>query len=306
MLGNRRSKCLLGILSIIIVISSAEHIAAQTSAPTAAPAASPTPSPTPSSSPSPKTNIFKNILRDQKAIWTSPAHVHGNDAPWLVMLGVTTGGFLATDRATGDDMATHTGQLNASRIISYAGSAYGVSLGAGSFYLIGLATHNQRARETGVLSAEAIVDSGIVVTALKEITQRGRPLSGKDRSKFFTGGSSFPSGHSIEVWSIATVVASEYHDHLAVQIAAYGVASAVGVARFTGLNHYLSDVLVGSAMGYGICRYVYHAHHRDNSKSSGGGDEEEETVLRSKRLPAIAPMYNRRAHDYGVGLAWSF
>jgi hypothetical protein len=41
---------------------------------------------------------------------------------------------------------------------------------------------------------EAIIDSGIVVTALKEITQRARPLTGKDRSKFFAGGSSFPSG----------------------------------------------------------------------------------------------------------------
>jgi membrane-associated phospholipid phosphatase len=268
--------------------------------------ASPTPSPTPSSSPSLERSFFKNILRDQKAIWTSPAHVHGNDAPWLVMLGVTTGGFLATDRATGDDMATHTGQLDASRIISYAGSAYGVSAAAGSFYLIGRATHNERARETGILAAEAIIDSGIVVTALKEITQRARPLSGKDRSKFFVGGSSFPSGHSIEAWSVATVVANEYHDHLAVQIAAYGIASAVGVSRFTGLNHYLSDVLVGSAMGYGIGRYIYRAHHRGGSKSSGGDDEEDETLSRSKHLPAIAPMYDRRAHDYGVALAWSF
>jgi hypothetical protein len=268
--------------------------------------ASPTPSPQPSSSPSLEKNFFKNILRDQKAIWTSPAHVHGHDAPWLFMLGMTAGGFMATDRATGDDMATHTGQLDASRIISYAGSIYGVSAAAGSFYLIGRATHNERARETGILATEAIIDSGIVVTALKEITQRARPLTGKDRSKFFVGGNSFPSGHSIEAWSVATVVAHEYHGQLGVQIAAYGIASAVSVSRFTGLHHYLSDILVGSAMGYGIGRYVYHAHHRDNSKSSGGDHEEDETFSRSKRLPVIAPMYNRRAHDYGVALAWSF
>jgi hypothetical protein len=221
------------------------------------------------------------------------------------MLGVTSGGFFATDRETGDSVAKHTGQLDASRIISYAGSIYGVSAGAASFYLIGRTTHNQRARETGILSAEAIIDSGIVVTVLKEITQRARPLTGKDRSKFFVGGSSFPSGHSIEAWSVATVVAHEYHDQLAVQIAAYGIASAVSVSRFTGLHHYLSDVLVGSAMGYGVGRYVYHAHNR-HSKSSGGDDEEDETFTRSKRLPAIAPMYDRRAHDYGLALAWVF
>jgi membrane-associated phospholipid phosphatase len=297
MRSNRLSLCHFGI-AVFAVLFLGGGAPAQT--------VSPTPTPTPSSQPSLERDFFKNILRDQKAIWTSPAHVHGNDAPWLFMLGMTTGGFMATDRATGDDMATHTGQLDASRIISYAGSIYGVSAAAGSFYLIGRATHNQRARETGILATEAIIDSGIVVTALKEITQRARPLTGKDRSKFFVGGSSFPSGHSIEAWSVATVVANEYHDQPAVQIAAYGIASAVSVSRFTGLHHYLSDVLVGSAMGYGIGRYVYHAHHRRSATSPGGDEEEDETFSRSKRLPAIAPMYNRNAHDYGVALAWSF
>ena len=295
MRSNRISICRFSMVLCVVLISSA-GARAQT--------ASPTPSPKPSPSTSLEKDFFKNILRDQKAIWTSPAHIHGNDVPWLVTLGVATGGFIATDRGTGDDMATHTGQLDASRIISYAGSIYGVSAEAASFYLIGRAAHNQRARETGILSAEAIVDSGIVVTALKEITQRARPLTGKDRSKFFVGGSSFPSGHSIEAWSVATVVAHEYHDRLAVQIAAYGVASAVSVSRFTGLHHYLSDVLVGSAMGYGIGRYVYHAHHRE-SPYAGGGDQEE-SFSRSKRMPAIEPLYSRRIHTYGVGLSWSF
>ena len=302
MLSNRRSKCLLGMLSLMIALLSADRIVAQSLSPAASRTASSQASP----SPSLEKDFFKNILRDQKAIWTSPAHLHGHDAPWLFMLGMTAGGFIATDRATGDDMATHTGQLDASRIISHAGSIYGVSAAAGSFYLIGRATHNQRARETGILATEAIIDSGIVVTALKEITQRARPLTGKDRSKFFAGGRSFPSGHSLEAWSVATVVANEYHDRLAVQIAAYGIAGAVSVSRFTGLRHYLSDVLVGSAMGYGIGRYVYHAHHRRDAKSPGGDDEEGETFSRSKRLPAIAPMYNRGTHDYGLTLVWLF
>ena len=137
-------------------------------------------------------------------------------------------------------------------------------------------------------------------------SRRTRPTGGISRSDFFDGGSSFPSGHSIEAWSLATVIAHEYHDRLAVQIAAYGIASAVSVSRFTGRNHYLSDVLVGSALGYGIGRYVYHAHHRRNAAAGGGGDEEEVELSRSKWRPAIAPLYSRRAHDYGVAMAWSF
>ena len=298
MRSNRRSLCHFGL--IVVAFFSSAGARAQT--------ASPTPSPTPkaSSTPSLEKDFFKNILRDQKAIWTSPAHFNSGDAKWVIPVGLATAGFIVTDRETGDAMAKHTGQLNASRIISYAGSFYGVSAEAASFYLIGRATHNERARETGILSAEAIIDSGIVVTVLKEITQRARPLTGVDRSKFFVGGSSFPSGHSIEAWSVATVVASEYHDHLAVQIAAYGIASAVSVSRYTGLHHYLSDVLVGGAMGYGIGRYVYRAHHRSSASPGGDEEEEEETFSRSKRMPVIEPLYNRRAHDYGVALAWSF
>jgi membrane-associated phospholipid phosphatase len=268
--------------------------------------ASPSPTPQPASTSVPERDFFKNILRDQKAIWTSPAHVHASDGLWLGPLGWASAALIASDKASGDAMARHSGQLNTSRILSYPGSMYGVAATAGSFYFIGRATHNQRARETGVLAAEAAIDSGIVVTALKEITQRARPLDGRDRSKFFVGGSSFPSGHSIEAWSVATVIANEYHDHLAVQIAAYATAGAVSVSRFTGLHHYLSDVLVGSALGYGIGRYVYHAHHRTASSSGGEEEEEDETANRSRSWPVISPHFDRRAHDYGVGLFWSF
>lgn len=292
----RGANAVFGSILWAVIVCAAHGARAQTT--------SPTPLPTPrGSSPTLEHEFFKNILRDQKAIWTSPAHVRGADAAWLVPLGVAMRGLMATDRKTGDAMAEHHDQLRLSRDISYAGSLYGAGAVAGAFYLIGRAKNSSRARETGLLAAEALIDSEIVVTAVKEVTQRARPLSGKDRSKFFTGGTSFPSGHSIQAWSVATVIASEYHDHLAIQIVAYGIASAVSVSRFTGLNHYLSDVLVGSALGYGIGRYVYRTHHRKDS-ASGTGEEEERSD--AKRSPVIAPQYDRRTRRYGVALAWSF
>jgi len=269
----------------------------------------PLPGPSPAASPAPKTptlesEFFKNILRDQKAIWTSPLHLRASDARWLVPLGAGTAALIATDQQTGDEVAESDRPLNASRIVSYAGSAYATGGVAAGFYLFGRANHNYRARETGILAGEALIDSAIVSTSIKTITQRTRPNGGKSRSDFFDGGSSFPSGHSTQAWTLATIVAHEYHDHVAVQIAAYATASAVSVARFTGRNHYLSDVLVGGAMGYGIGRYVYRTRHRKASGS--GGSEEEESFTRSRRWPAIAPDYNRRQREYGVGMVWSF
>ena len=296
MRSNRTSKCLFSmVLSTVFFLA---VISAQAQAP------SPTPSPTPQSSKTPtlESQFFKNVVRDQEAIWTSPFHLHGRDARWLAPLALGTAALIATDRRTGDEVGESTSLLNASRIVSYAGSAYGVGAIAATFYCFGRAKHDARARETGLLGAEALIDSAIVVTALKEITQRRRPLSGPDRGDFFDGGSSFPSGHSIEAWSLAAVIANEYHDHRWVQVGAYGIASAVSLSRFTGRQHYLSDVLVGSAAGYGIGRYVYRTHHRAKRDS---GDEEESRG-RSKFFPLIAPEYNRRARDYGVALVWSF
>jgi len=292
----RRTTNQFGMILFVIAFSAGLSAHAQT------PLASPTPAPQPAKTETLESQFLKNVLRDQKAIWTSPFRLHGRDARWLAPLGLGTAALMATDRLTGDAVAESTGHSNASRIISYAGSTYGVGGIAATFYLFGRARHDERARETGLLGAEALIDSGIVVTALKEITQRGRPLSGRDRSEFFDGGSSFPSGHSIEAWSLATVIANEYHDRPWVQVSAYGIASAVSLSRFTGRQHYLSDVLVGSAAGYGIGRYVYRTHHR--AKMDSG--EEEESHSRSKLFPLIVPEYSRRARDYGVALAWSF
>ena len=299
MLSNRKSICLLQILLVATLVAAAFSVQAQTPLPTPSPSVSPA-----AKAPTLESEFFKNILRDQKAIWTSPLHLHAHDAGWLVPLGVGTAALIATDQQTGDEIAESDKLLNASRVVSYAGSAYGVGAVAAAFYIFGRAKHNYRARETAVLGAEALIDSAIVATSIKAITQRTRPTGGQSRSDFFDGGSSFPSGHSIQAWTLATIIANEYHDHAAVQIAAYGIASAVSVSRFTGRNHYLSDVLIGSAMGYGIGRYVYRTHHR--KATDAGGVEEEEAFTSSRRWPTIAPNYNRHAREYGVALSWSF
>lgn len=267
-------------------------------------AQTPQPSPVPSPSPTLERQFFKNILRDQKAIWTSPVHLEASDARWIVPLAIGTGGLIATDRSTAKWVAQFDDQLDVSRVISYAGSTYGAAAVGAVFYFAGRAGYDARARETGLLSWEALIDSELVVLPLKAITGRKRPLQ-IHRGDFFRGGTSFPSGHAIHAWSVATVIANEYSDHRSVQIAAYGIATAVSMARFTGEKHFLSDILVGSALGYGIGRYVYHAHHRVSPR--GGGEEEEEQLFEvSSRWPALTPVVDIRAHSYGLGLAWSF
>jgi len=243
--------------------------------------------------PSLEHEFFKNILKDQKAIWTAPFRLQRSDAKWVIPSTIGFMALVATDRTSGDEIAEFDRQLKMSRAVSHAGSVYGLGAAAGAFYLFGRRKNDDRARETGLLSAEALVNSIIVESALKGITQRGRPMTGVERSEFFEGGNSFPSGHSTQAWAVAAVIANEYHERRAVQIAAYGVATAVSVARFTGQKHYLSDVVVGSALGYSIGKYVYNAHHRDPQVSE---------LWR----PMITPQFNRAAHAYGLSLRWTF
>jgi membrane-associated phospholipid phosphatase len=270
----------------------------------------PQPSPAPQASPTPslERRFFANVLKDQHAIWTSPFRLGRGDAGWAAPLGLSTAVMLATDRKSAGEMeegGARISRLRISRNVSRLGNFYATGGVAAGFYLVGRAGHNARARETGLLGAEALIDSGIVAQALKFATQRPRPSVDDASGEFFDRGNSFPSGHSISAWSFATVVAYEYgHRRPLVRLGAYGLATAVSLSRYTGRNHFLSDVLVGSAAGYGIGRFVYFKHHdRTLDAQTGPGG----AATRSALIPSIAPQFygrGRGAHAYGIRLSW--
>ena len=263
------------------------------------------PGPSPKPTPSLEKKFLRNILHDQVDIWTSPFHMSRDDWKFWAPVGLTTAALIATDRESADELGENGGSDDRVRIslgVSHLGAAYTTSGIAATFYVVGVAKHDSRARETGILSGEALIDAGIVTTALKEVTQRPRPLVPDPNDDFFDGGNSFPSGHATNAWTLATVIANEYHDHKAIQVTAYALASAVSLSRYTGRAHFLSDVFVGSVIGYGIGRYVYKTHHVPDS-----GNEERQiksTSNRRKWIPSVAPLYSRKDRVYGVGLVW--
>ena len=87
------------------------------------------------------------------------------------------------------------------------GAAVGID---GRAYFWGHMTHNERARETGVLATEAMINALGVDYALKGITGRERPFPSNFQNIFFHGGTSFPSDHAAVTWAFASVVAQEY------------------------------------------------------------------------------------------------
>ena len=139
-------------------------------------------------------------------------------------------------------------------------TVYSMAAIAGGSFLLGHLTDNDHLQETGMLSGEAAIDSTAVAVLLKAITQRPSPLQDEEKGAFFRGGHSFPSAPSAAAWSLASVWAHEYPGALS-QILAYGMASGVTISQGTSKQHFASDAVIGSLLGWYFAREVYRAHH---------------------------------------------
>ena len=242
--------------------------------------------------------LTRNIVMDQKDIWTSPFHMNRRDAiPWI-LAGAATGALIATDRRTATQLPNTVDQVAISKDVSNVGAVYTILPITAGLYIGGAIAHNPKARETGILGGEAALDSLIVVAVLKSVTQRPRPLESNGRGTFFTGGGSFPSGHSAETWALASVIAHEYNKNILYPITAYGLAALVSFSRLSGQQHFASDIVAGSAIGWFIGRYVFQTHvdhsihRRPPSKLS-------------RLRPQVIPQFEPRTGTRGVVLSWT-
>jgi membrane-associated phospholipid phosphatase len=209
-------------------------------------------------------NTPRHILEDQAAIWTSPARLNDYNALGPALLVLATAALITTDHQV---MSQHF--LDAS-LNSHAETASDGLLGAfvgapALIYGLGRIQHDDHATETGILGGEAIVDGLGVSEVMKFVSLRQRPTADNARGKFFQTSvglnSSFPSNHCVVAWSSAAVIATEYNGPLT-KLVAYSLAAGVSATRVVGRQHFPSDVLVGSAVGWMIGRYVEH-HHRN-------------------------------------------
>ena len=222
-----------------------------------------------------------DFIDDQKQIWSSPSRIRLADATWLVPLGGITAGLLVNDRQYSASIKQNPASLRHYKTISNVGVASLIGGGAG-LYVFSFPTHNERWRETGFLAGEAALNSLVTVEALKYSLGRERPYQGNGGGDFFRRGTSFPSEHAAAVWSIAGVFAHEYPGTVPAMFA-YGIASAVTLSRIHARQHFPSDVLVGSALGYLISQNVY--RRRQDVELGGSAWESPHELVRDKKTP---------------------
>jgi len=235
------------------------------------------------------------IAKDQTAILTSPFHIRKKDLVWLLPFVAATGTALAFDRKTLEQVSTTPSQVENFRRASNLTGIYAPLAGMGATWLTGVIRHDDHLRETGFLAGEAIADTILFTSILKYGTDRVRPkaagLSAESGEfwpdgKHYAGADSFPSGHSAMAFAFAHVVASEY-PNWKTKLLVYSLAAATAVERVGGREHFPSDVLVGSAIGYLVGGYVYN-HQAASSRTH---------IL-------LSPIVGNKA--VGVSLAFSF
>jgi membrane-associated PAP2 superfamily phosphatase len=219
---------------------------------------------------------------DIKQQVTSPFRATGSD--WLKIGGfaaVTTGTILLADRTvnrfTVEQIRTNKSVVSASLYVTNFGGLYeAYTLAALGAY--GFIFKKEKEKTATLLATQAYITAATIETALKYLTSRQRPsyydvITGKNSHVFHgpfyhflkkdnSSFESFPSGHTTVAFAAATVFAMEYREYRIVPIIAYSAATAIGLSRIVQNQHWISDVLVGAALGFLCGRQVVNNYHR--------------------------------------------
>lgn len=210
--------------------------------------------------------LVPNILEDQKHMWTLPVRLaEGRD--WLattVVVGTTGGLVVADPHISGYFRSNQTTYHSFGNALS-GGVTAAVTAGPPVALLaFGMLRHDDKMTKTALLAGEAVADVQVIQLVFKPITGRLRPAdvpkgnlsdSWNDRTGFDRFHSSFPSGHALSAFAVATVISRRYREHRWVPFVAYGVASAIGFSRISEGAHFTSDVFMGAALGYTVARF---------------------------------------------------
>jgi hypothetical protein len=199
----------------------------------------------------------RRILHDQKSLYLAPFKPYNLKWDALVLGG--TGALLAVDRHIENNLpGGHFTLYQDTSNIALAGLAGSLA----GVWLYGIKTEHHHARETGELELETLVNTFLIYTPMQLIAGRQRPGEGNGHGDFLKHhaiNTSFPGGHAMFTWAMASVLADEYPKPWA-RVLSYGAAFAVTFSRFMARDHWASDMFLGAGLGIAIGENTFHSH----------------------------------------------
>lgn len=254
---KRKSSFLVFLIVILVFISSTGYLNGETST---------------SSKNKLDLNYLKQFGRDAFSVVRSPVHWKGKDYLTLAVVAGTGALFFAFDQKIKEWVDSNKTGLFDDIWESVTNSGNGVFLGGllASYYIVGDIFKLDNMRKIALLGVESFVISGALVGILKYSIGRARPYSGELRGSFHpfsltSSNYSFPSGHASSAFSVATVIA-EHSKEFLVDVLVYGMASLVAISRIHKNKHWVSDVFIGSAIGFFVGKKISDLNRGDSSE----------------------------------------
>lgn len=226
------------------------------------------------------------IVDDVKYEATAPSRWDSQDLKdigWAAAAVVGTS--IVADTAVRDFMRRQTPDNAFLNNVQNFGQTWAIGV-VGSFYVAGLVTDNEKSVQVAEDLISASLISATINQTIKVTVNRYRPRDdqGVVNLQGYQGlnnNSSFPSGHTTEAFTLASVIASSYEDNPWVAYTAYSVASMVGIARMYLDAHWASDVVASAFIGTWVGKSVV-SHNKSLHKNSKNN---------VAILPDVAPGY---------------
>ncbi len=139
----------------------------------------------------------------------------------------------------------------------------GEGLPVALFFTYGIVTQNQKALNTGWMTLESMGVAVGISFLLKYTFTRSRPFTNNGSNNWFHGYSkyrdyrSFPSAHSASAFAVASVISSQYSEYRWVAPISYTLATLTALSRIYDDQHWFSDVILGSSIGYFTGKFIY-------------------------------------------------
>jgi len=211
---------------------------------------------------------IKTVGSDIAYVFTAPLRMTTRGGVKLLALSALTTGFVfRADDKIDEELAREGYEFSSQPFRQFAklGQVYddikpvnfAIGLTATTF-VSGLALRDKKLLQTSRLLVETVVLTQLFTSWSKGIFGRARPYVNHgprdfnffkfDKSEDFK---SMPSGHVSSAFALMTVIAKQY-DRWYVEIPTYTFAVSVAFQRMTTRNHWASDTIVGSALGYWV------------------------------------------------------
>jgi hypothetical protein len=215
-----------------------------------------------------RNNIFKRIYTDSRNTVLTIGHTYAAPFHWqkkdLLMLGgvlVISGASMFIDEPV-DKLMQRNQTRNLNRIervgdfLGQPENNYPIML---FVWASGVLVNNDWLRDTGIMIAASVTSSGIIQSISKEAVGRSRPVFGRGAFDFkpFGGADyhSFPSGHTMLSVATSWILARQVN-FMPLKIVFYALPVITGASRIYTGAHWLSDILLGSALGIACAESV--------------------------------------------------